>query len=625
MFAFAIKRRVSSRQSAWRLEDWHQVFGSEGDELMRQLVTRLYRWGQNPHEGCIEHLLLVILQFRPTAAILNALYADKVQPLHNERTSVASAVDTWVLFVDRIDEALADHSSLGALLGADLENAYIDNDKVTRANVSQLAQHVWTCSQAGYAIAAHKLRSQSNGQLVVLGTIRAEAYQTFIDKIGLTQAKVQSFLLRLDADERTMRSIFNLNVGLMVDRCDPGPGPKLTDPDIKADVGLFGCQSLFSRSVFGYQEAPYAFLRRHTFGTPRGLMSLGGAAARVRTTNRPGISGATWRPPEQIMQAVSKAAVEVFEEYRDNLYPRWDADYEKGFPLLRSNIIPRHEIFREGGIEDQFRALCGGKPVSLVGYLHSTGLVGLPSRSPTGQWRQTFWTPGHESAVLPTEFEYAMLHPAFSAFLLHRVPRPSGAMFDNPQVVVAPGDLCPPKLRDQTLRLIFHCTNNSAAVSCEKQLPSGAKELFGTANNVGSAFLTVLAVAHRVYGAGHLGRDKLQNVAVRLARLGFIRERLGKAAVAGKVTGKTPEEWIEHICDRSAGESEATAVTNAKALLDTGIGLTIDTRNDDETGDRFCLFWTAAPLPRPMERDEISVEGLSIDAFLGATPDGVPL
>jgi hypothetical protein len=216
-----------------------------------------------------------------------------------------------------------------------------------------------------------------------------------------------------------------------------------------------------------------------------------------------------------------------------------------------------------------------------------------------------------------------MLHPAFSAFLVHRVPRPTNAVFYNSQFLVSPGAPCPPRLRTQTLKLIFHDSINSAAVSCEKLLPSGPKELFGTADTVGAAFLAVLALAHRIHGAGHLGRQQLQDVALRLSQLGFIRSRLGKA-VAGPLPGKTPEEWIGHICDRASGESEATAVVNARTLLDTGIGLTIDTRND-QNGNRFCLFWTAAPSPRPMERDEISVEGLSIDDFLGACPTGVPL
>lgn len=646
IFAFMIKRQTTPRQSVLRLEDWNGIFGVGDEDLLRKMVQRVHRWSNNPHSDCVEDLLSTVVQACPTTAFLDALYRDKIKPVQEG----LSFTGTWVLVVDRIDEALADHQHTGALLAPNLRESYVDDDRVTKENVADYVHHLWRCAQAAFAIVAYQFRAASNGQLTVLGTIRAETYATFVANSGLPHSKTEFFMLRLEPDEPVLRAIFRLNVDLMNDRCRAPTSFSSRDPDAGADTGLMGCQSLFSRSVFGFKETPYEYLRRHTFQTPRSLVTLGREVARIKAVPRPGLEGATWRPPELVMECVSRTSVDVFKEYVETLFPSWDSDYEKGFALINHDVMSYVEIHGRDGIEDRFKVLCPDKPIELIEYLHSCGLVGVPARAPSGEWRQAFKLRGHDAPILPPDFAYALLHPAFTAYLKHKFPGGAAANFENNRLVPSPGGPCPERLRDVALRLRFQRTDNSAVVRCDEFRAKNEAELFSSVGTVGQALLVVLAVAHCRYGAGHLGKDELRDVAVRLARLGFIPERLGKAerqqnggsalgrqegrrsppATAKKpsdtkamLTGKSPEDWIRNICERSAGESEKGAVTDAKKLLKTGWGLTIDVKNNG-VADRMCLYWEAAPLPRPMERDEIGIEGLSIGPFLKANPHDVP-
>jgi hypothetical protein len=652
IFAFTIKRHITPRTASLKDKDWLTTFGvTEDDSLLRKLVQRVYQWSQNPHSDCVEDLLSTILQANPPARTLDTLYREKIEPVQASLAFKGS----WVLVVDRIDEALADHRRAGALLAADLRASYVDNEKVTQENVASLLHHVWRCAQAAYAIVAHQLRAAWNGKLVVLGTIRAETYLTFLANSGQPRTKIDFFVLRLEPDEAVLRAIFRLNVDLMRDRCLVPPSFPSDDVDLKADWGLVGCKSLYSRAVFGFMETPYEYLRRHAFHTPRSLVTLGREVSRVRPVKRPGIEDATWRPPELVIDAVSRCSVEVFNEYVGTLFPSWDSDYEKGFELIAHDVIIRDEIDRPYGIEDRFRRLCPGKPMPLIAYLHSCGLVGVPAPSPSGKWRQSFVFRGHEEPILPTDFAYVLLHPAFAAYLKHKFPGSAAADFENRRLVPCPGGPCPERLSNVALRLLFTQTPNSAVVSCFEYRPN-EESLFESADRVSEALVVVLSVALCIHGAGYLTPDQLEDVAVSLAALGFIPRRLGHAdrnadnvdgdrtsARLSKVAqpasqaakkslrikkqqpGKSPAEWIRDICARAPGEGEKTVVTNAKKLLDSGSGLTIGLRNDDGIDDRLCLYWTAAPAARPMERDEIEIVGLDISLFLGARLGVVPL
>jgi hypothetical protein len=637
VFAYSIKRRRPVVSTKTKSDNLFPQFETGDDDMLRQLARDLLSWGQNPHNGCIETLLSTILKYKPSIATIDSIYFEKIRPMLDARTTVET--EEWVLAIDRIDEALAVPEGGAALLGPRLENSYNEDDKITRENIANYAQQFWQGAQAGFAVATHQLRSESNGQLVVLGTIRAETYQPFIESVGSPPSKVQSFILRLETDDRLLREIFLLNVKLMADHCFPVSGARTVKPDVQANIKFAGYQSLFSRSVFGFRESPYQFIRRHTFGTPRALMTLGGAVAQIKTSRHNDIRGATWRHPEEVIDKVTKAAVEVFEEYRDNLFPRWDTDYEKGFVLLESNVIKACRFTDADGIESRFRMLANKKSATLLEYLYGAGLAGIPRCTATGRWYQSFWVPAQELSPLPTNFEYVMLHPAFCAYLRRKIATSESAFIENSQIVVSPGDPCPSRLREPTLHLIFRYTMNSVSVSCEEQVPGEAKELFGNAESEGAAFLVVLAIAHRIYGAGHLGSNELREVAGRLATLGFIprtfairpcnaitvkqsARRIGRSG--RKIAEKSCAGWIDSICKHRRGKREAPAVTDAQALLDTPLRLMIDSINDG-TGYRFCLFWQNAPSRRPMEHYEILVEGLSIELYLGASQSGAPM
>ncbi|AMV47788.1 hypothetical protein [Paraburkholderia caribensis] len=617
IFAFELKRQaVSKRKSNFELADWYEVFNCAADNLLRNLVKHIFLWSKSPHDNCIEDLISIVLRYRPSIEVMNSTYADKIKPLFSERTHASANINHWVLFVDRIDEALAEHNGQTSLLGANLEKEYTDGENVTKANVATLAQHVWTCSQAGYGIAAHNIKSQTNGQLVALGTMRDEAFPMFAGNTGLTEAKMTSFLLKLTENKLVTQSIFNLNVGMMrpAERCKSNEKPAKLDENVEADLGLFGYRHLYSRAVFGYKESPYTYLYRHSFGTPRGLMSLGRAVSHVRIVERPGAEGANWRPPVEVMEAVDRAAANVFIEYRDNIFPRWDHDYDTGIASLKSNVIGRDEALR---LQDSFAESMPNKRTGLLAYLFENGLIGVPVQSSNSTWVQTFRTAESGLEALPPDFNYILVHPALSAFRFHKLLRDANKLFYNQRIVVCPGAPCPEMLADPWLKFIFKDTENSGHVKCDSIKTVASESIFNGADSVGSAFLTVLGVAHQLYGGGHLGCDQLTDVALRLAELHYIPRRLGKSAARrtkGK-PGKSPDEWIKDICDYTVhgdpSSDSATLVATKKLIADHGI--TINSRYD-KTGNCFCLFKSSSPI----EREAIIIEGISIEAYLGA-------
>lgn len=640
LFAFDIKRLVLKRKVAMKASDWHAIFKCHGDDMMRDLVTCVFKWSESPHDSCVEKLINLIMAYRPTESVMTKAYIDKVTPLFSDRMAQPS-IKIWTVFVDRIDEALAVQNKV-ALLRVSQGSASADNKAINQANMVTLAQELWASAQAGYAIAAHDLGEDTNGQLVALGTMREEAYPTFIDKIGLaSEGKISSFLLRLKDDEPITRSIFNLNVKMMrhADRCTSVEKSDPNDENTEADLGLCGYKSLFNRPVFGYKESPYSYLYRHSFGTPRGLMTLGQAVSGVRLVERKDANGFNWRPPTQVIDAVNKTAVKVFVEYRDNIFPPWDPDYNEGIGLLQSNIINRGDAER---LDQAFSVNKRGKRLTLMQYLYENGLIGVPTRSADSKWIQTFRASeegsAFGSAALPPDFKYILLHPALSAYRCYELPLAVGKPFYNPWIVVSPGSSCPEELIDPVIRFSFFRGDHSSYIhahSINNQLKN-EHSIFDFADSVGSSFLAVLGVAHQFYGVGHLDSEKLVDVATRLSRLGYIPERLGKAdAGPGRLnpgltkqeTKKSAEQWIGEICNYERHGSAATdsaTVSSAKRLLH-GHGLSIHSFHPIK-GNTFCLCCnssnslrpSSSASFRPIGKEEILIEGLSIDAYLDA-------
>ena len=628
IFAVSIKRRLDAEHPQLGKE-MAVALDSNDNELTKKLLGRLNAWVQAPHDVVIEGLVTEVLEARPSKLKL-AEMLEAIKPVLAARNAFPH-ISTWLVVVDRIDEALATHDGAAALLSGSSNSAYTENDKIIAGNVAELVHQLWRSAQAGYAIASHELRSDSNGQLVAMGTMRVETYPTFLAECGLPKSKVASFVLDLGDDEKRreelMRGIFRLNVNLLEknDLCPTASELSDYDAHVDANLELFGYEQLYSRAVVGYHETPYDFLCRHSFGTPRGLMQLGNAVARVSISEWPGMGKKEWRAPTKIIEAVNKAAVDVYEEYRDSLFPRWDEDYEAGFNYFRSNVISYEELFRDGGAVDLFsRNAKGAKKDSLVTYLFNAGLLGIPlqsSESRTG-WIQGFSAPD-QVKVCPARFAYAMLHPAFSAWLVAKIPRDAAAVFYNRQIVVCPGAPCPELMPDPLLRLKFQQSENSGWAKGSVAHNSSWEDVFVTATSVGSALVCVLAVAHRFEGGGHLGSAQLQATAKRLARMRYIPDRLGNSSGKGAPARKSPAEWIEQLCSNDS-DSESHSLQSGRELFkNKSSKVTIDPQETDD-GRRFCLYLRSKNVARPLEPEEILIEGLSIDAWFKAEPGNDP-
>lgn len=611
LFAFAIKRRADASLAANRLDDWLKVFGVERkDDFFHSVVSELQRWGNNPHDQCVAEMIEAILRFRPSVDAMNLVYEKKIRPLYSERLQVDGGEKHWVVFVDAIDEACSDFATKRDLLHADLSTSYVDNKAVTAENVQVLAQQIWVNAQTGYALAAHDIKEASNSQLNAFGTIRSETFPSFVAYSNLTQSKIDFFVLRIGVTDRLLRAVFNLNVDLMGESERIAPKAGLSpSKDVAAGQALCGVHQVYSRTVFPYAEDVFSLLARHSFKTPRGLVMLGGEVRNLSVSPRDDGADGRWRHPRAVIEVVNRKAKDVLREYLDTLFPPWDPSYESAFNLFQSNILDRAQVDE---IERQFALLRPSAPQRLIDYLYGVGLVGIPAlEGPNDSAVQRFWIPGEIVRPLPEEYGFVILHPAFSAYVRDQLSARQQLTFYSRELVANPGGNCPVVLRRPIVRVM--CSIPDATLKLFWVTGGGQQQIFGDANTVGCAFLAVLCVAQKYHETPRLGVDEFVHAAKVLSSLRLIPSLLGRDKSPVDAFFRSVFDTQKYHCV----EKQPTAVADAKRLLDSKDGLTVDAMYRAE-GNEYTLARIVSGVVQSLEAIEIAIEGLSTLDFVSS-------
>jgi hypothetical protein len=581
-FAYSMGREAPFALQADNIQEWFKLFAlKEEDFLLRRLMTDIQIWGMGPFEERTHHLIQAIVDSRASPSFLESMFEQKIAPILRRGIAHAPTDVRWVISVDCIDEALTVARGAKGLLAPEVVATYVDT--VTRIendtnpskqstntdNIRLLVHELWANAQIGYGLIASRLIKEFSGRLVAFGGFRSEVAERFVLTSGLTKTKVDELLLRLKPDDDWLREIFIYNVNLTQDRDKNkivSSSLAKKDPEQVACESLSGLPVIPNRTVFGKAESTFNLLRRHNFGAPRGLMSLGRAFRKIPLKIDPTISNSPVRDPVRAIHAVNVEAVEVFKEYRDTLFPPWDADYERGFPLIQTNLLSKTEVER---INVQFDNLCK-KAKPFLEYLMNIGLIGIPQYGERGIV-QKFWMPGDEPMKLPSDLEYAVLHPAFSAYLTQTRNASSQRKYYSSAFFADPNAPCDLTIPDPFLSLDFMKNGLGAKVICQSIRPNTGI-VFEGASNVGSAFLLVLLVAQKFFEKGEpLYFEQLSSVGEALETLGFIPNALGHAKTRRDgMARKSVSEFFRGICDNAVHPNQArqaTSITDANTLL----------------------------------------------------------
>lgn len=624
LFAYGIGREELDIP-ADKPDRWLDYFGVKPDDaLFGRVVDRLQAWGESPHDEQLHEVIEPLIRAKIPPSHLDGYFAKHVAGLVGNKKRGDQSPKPWVLFVDCIDEALSTEGDARGILDLDAAKDFLLEDEGERQNAQVLLQNLWVNAQIGYGLAVQKLRHESGGRFLAFGSFRSETYPRFLEEIApLTPSKVEHLLLRLKPNETPLSEIFEYNVRLTADS-DKIARKGVQSPDRMAAAceSLCGYLHVNNPTIFGQRETIFDLVCRHNFGTPRGLMMLGGAVRDLAKT-RDEKSGKEYRDQASLVQRVNLVAIDVFKEYRDTLFPSWDPSYVKGFQLLTSNVLDADHVTR---INKSFESLCpraeGSQQLPLIEYLYSVGLVGTPRDLGGGKVVQSFALPGQPTISLPAGFSYVVLHPAFAAHIWHQLEASAQARFYSSALVVKPGGPCPVSLLGPLIRAEFQSDGDGARVRATA-ISSPEQALFDNASSVPAAFLVTLLVAQR-YSSDVDFIDESQFVvsATALAKLRYIPESLGYAdGRTSDKSRKTISEFFRDVCDNTKhpepkDQADCIARVN-KTLAASGVGVHVIGQYAPE-GNAYILGRGSAQDPRPVRRSELQIRGLSTVDYLNA-------
>jgi len=503
---------------------------------MIEFMKILSDWTRSPHDECVEELVQVILDKKPSNEKLQNFYIKTLRPLFSDRNAGGefSVNRKWIVFVDGIDEALTDYSESHSILSREIHDIYSDDNDLAKKNAILFAQQLWTNAQAGYAIAAFQLKQKTNGQLVAFGAMRNETLSHFVRDSGLTDLKVEHFIYEIDYEDQVLRDIFNYNIKLMSPShkvmLDEDVEQKITDTRIE----LCGYKELYNRTVFGIREDIYSLISRHTFSTPRGIVSLGGTVADVKLRASPsGTGNKKWRDPDAIFSAVNKYAIRVLKEYLDNVFPPWDTRYESGYSLIKHNIMNEGDVLK---INEAFRAENPELEVSLFDYLFQYGLVGYPSQDTSGEVVQKFSF--DLDGIIPVGHGFLMVHPALSSKIHSILPIKDQLNYFDSRMIVNPGRCCPITLKNTVLHVSI-CKHDRTKL--QVQWRDSKQLIVDQAIHACDVFLIILIIAMRFCRSSHVGKEQIVNVGKVLSSEGYIPDKLGRPKI-------NIDDYFEKFC-----------------------------------------------------------------------------
>lgn len=391
---------------ATKTSEWLDKFGVSAGSLEAKFFKLAFAWALSPQQEKISSLISWLIDRNIPIKTLNHWYRTHVEPT----LGLPDQSKCFAIFVDQIDEAIAGERSL--LRQSVKDEVRGEAGMAQIQNMRLLSEQLWIAAQTGFADAAYHLRTGTTHAIRIYGSMRTEAVRQFALNAQQTESKVAAMILPLKYEDRDLKAIFDNNVLLT--------GPTgLACPTEKVDLAkrFFGRSVMRNRAVWGEEERMRDYLIRHTFESPRDIVIIGKAirrkvpaAERASDTNR-------------VMNEVKTAAKFVLREHLDNVYPPWNQEWERAFPLIHANILTQDEVRK---IEDLFARMTSGRFPALFSELYDRQLVGYPNVKDTRNPTLKFHSADDQPGAFPAIFDYCAIHPALAAAILETVPTAKG-------------------------------------------------------------------------------------------------------------------------------------------------------------------------------------------------------
>ncbi len=333
-----------------------------------------------------------------------------------------------------------------------------------------------------------------------------------------------------------------------------------------------------------------------------------------------------FRPLDQIRNAIQKAAVEVFKEYRANLFPMWDEEYEAGFDFLHCNLLYKADV---DAINQAFSQRYPQKSAqkNLIAYLHSVGLIGVPDQDVNFQTIQKFWSSGEVLKPMYGTEPYVLLRPAFSSYLYEKLPPELQPGFFNRQMLIYPEQPCLPDLQPPMMSIQFHQqhtfeSSNQLGRTTYRRAQINVRQgstwvcLVSDVTHPEEAFLLVLVLALRMgYEGFFRSPEQLQEIAWRLLRMGYLPSKVSDM----------PDCWIHCPCnDIKTAEVFMSTAKRALDLLKDRCPVSPLTIQDlEQQHNSFCLWKISEADSSPLKFTDVVIEGLNLDDYHGAISNDV--
>ena len=341
------------------------------------LPAPLVRLMQSPHIATVMDHFVNVLDFPRRDLFAGAKAASRV--LIPRLREIDSPV---AVFLDSVDEYFNKHIlNLGS------------------TDAGELSPRAWQFSQMGLVETAYQLRRLTH-HLKIFASIRTEAFTGFADGDPMVQ-QYRGSTIDLQYGNDSLRDIFESNVA----REKPQKLVQRGARDRDAILAFFGFTTI-PHAFTGEDEDAFDYIRRHTLGRPRDLMTMGARLSQIPPERR---------TVEAVKVAVNQAATEIAREYLNEISPATRGHDLPGlFALLPGNVLTREAL---SSVSDDYQLeFCIDEP-EILSLLWAAGLLGIVEHNVEGQQVQVFAKPGrfnlHEPQRLP-ESEFYLVHSALA-------------------------------------------------------------------------------------------------------------------------------------------------------------------------------------------------------------------
>ncbi len=392
-----------------------------------EFLLDMLDWYADQHIEMMNKAIQVIVQSGMSSETLRGWAS-----IYFELINKGDEASIYSIHVDAIDEAIVVSNSIGEPISL-------------KEHRSDTADDVWIASQKGFLVACHWV-SDARSNVQVCGSIRSEAGARIDTKdlklLGATYSKAKdSLYTEISYNKQHLIEIFALNV-------KHTESAQLANQQHSEPINkLFGFDYIPHSTRYGFEENVLDLIIRHTFGTPRDLVSI---CADILLAWK-GVDAPAARI-DALVKALDKAAVSLCLDWLDNVFPVLGSIYHDKLSLLTKNIYAQDDLkkFEETNHLDGF-----------FDQLYSRNLIGIPTLSKTrNEFRFEFRQPDGLSHTIPKDVRYVALHPAFAAYVcdLRRTEAINNSFYSD-LVVVGDGYVCPQALPESIIEVDMRSSN----------------------------------------------------------------------------------------------------------------------------------------------------------------------